>query len=30
MFHQELKAGLVFGDFTGFSAEYSKAIKIIG
>jgi hypothetical protein len=30
MFQQELKSGQVFGDFSAFSTEYSKAIKIIG
>lgn len=29
MFQHELKAGQVFGNFSGFSSEYSKAIKII-
>jgi hypothetical protein len=30
MFHNELKSALFFGDFSSFSGEYSKAIKIIG
>ena len=30
MFHNELKAAQFFSDFSSFSVEYGKAIKVIG